>query len=451
MHSVGFLLTIILLLSITGCTDLTSTFKKIAAQASDKVASLNKNHSSAEISGTPVYSPLMVGSPLDPTPPPPGTVLGPPLAPPIAVVAVQPVDFESARAAARAQGKDISFVKVGFHLGPGGNANGWGEYVRKLNTAGVPVFVKSVDNGGPIWEVQQIMKENENAGRDIPHTLVYRSTDKGFEDIYYDLSLSPEEAASRNWQANRDAIPRELDKKYFWLETLNEPGRYGFDGNLQIERLARFSLASAKLAVAQGYKYAALSFSTGVPEVGAWPAASGGSQPNDWEHPAMLDFLRYAGQHRDQVAISLHEYSLTNDYIGNGYPYLVGRFQALFDTADRYGIPRPTVLITEWGWEYNSVPEPIPAREDISWASWLYAAYPEVLGASIWYLGPGFGGIANLAQRLIAPMSDYAASNYFIIETGKGRIDSSLFVPNPPTLWEPNLEVTPFPRPQFME
>ncbi|MEZ4516202.1 MAG: hypothetical protein R3C44_04955 [Chloroflexota bacterium] len=29
----------------------------------------------------------------------------------------------------------------------------------------------------------------------------------------------------------------------------------------------------------------------------------------------------------DQVAIALHEYSLTNDYISAGYPSLVGRFR----------------------------------------------------------------------------------------------------------------------------
>ncbi len=95
----------------------------------------------------------------------------------------------------------------------------------------------------------------------------------------------------------------------------------------------------------------------------------------------MLEFLRYAGEHKDQVAIALHEYSLTvkcvappcNEPPDEGepdfipYPYLIGRLQALFDTADRHGIPRPTVLITEWGWEYNAVPEPEKALEDIAW------------------------------------------------------------------------------------
>jgi len=453
-----------LALVVVGCSALPAAVRDSAFA---KAISMRTGDFVPAPAGTPNFVPVALGSPFDPTATPTptatiGSALGPPLPPPIPVRGRQPVDFEAARATAQAQGKDIAFVKIGFHLGPGGNANGWGDYVRKLDSAGVPVFVKSVDVAGPIYEVQEIMKANERAGRHIPHILVYRSTDKGFEDIYYDLSLSPEEAAEKSWRVNRNAVPRELDKNYYWLETLNEPGRYGFDDKLQIERLGRFSLATAKLAVAEGYKYAALAFSTGLPEVGDWPTASTTlNNPNDWEDPAMLEFLRYAGEHKDQVAVALHEYSLTIDCIAPPcvssspdsphapYPYLVGRLQGLFDTVDRHGIPRPTVLITEWGWEPTSVPEPEKALEDIAWASRLYAAYPEVLGAAIWYLGAWPNDMANQTQRLIAPLADFAASNYFIITPGIGRIDPFLFAPNPPTLRGsgPGNWPTPNPRP----
>jgi hypothetical protein len=374
------------------------------------------------------YAPAIFGSPLEITPTPEPTpipTLGPPLPPPTLVVAMPPIDFEAARATAQAQGLEIAFVKIGFHRGPAGNANGFGDYLRKLNDAGVPFFVKSAAAEGPIYEAQLIMKENEAAGRFVDHTLVYREVGTEFEAPFYNLSLSPEEAAEVSWQINRDAVAPELDKNYFWLETLNEPGRYGDDGQLQIERLGRFSLATAKLAVAEGYKYAAFSFSFGLPE------------KEDWEDPAMLDFLRYAGEHPNQVAVALHEYSGTISSIqvplpiSEGYPYRVGRFQELFDVCDQYGIPRPTVLITEWGWEYNRVPDVNQAMLDINWASWLYAAYPQVKGASIWYLGGGsqFGDIANQTQRLIAPMADYAVSHYYIIDPGIGQIDPSIFLP----------------------
>jgi hypothetical protein len=39
----------------------------------------------------------------------------------------------------------------------------------------------------------------------------------------------------------------------------------------------------------------------------------------------------------------------------------------------------------------------------------------EVLGAAIWYLGPGFGGIAGHAQKLIAPLTEYALQTYFVV------------------------------------
>lgn len=359
-----------------------------------------------------------------------------PLPPPTVVTGVPPIDFVAASSAAQAQGREITYTKIGFHTGPGGNANGLGDWMRRLNDAGIPFFLKSVDAAGPIWEAQQLMQANEVAGRDVPHTLVFRLTDPRYEAPFYNSGVSPETAAAVSWQVNRDGLPPELDKRYVWLETLNEPGRYGADGQLQIERLGRFSLATAKLAVAEGYRYAALSWSTGVPE------------PADWEHPAMLTFLRYAGEHPDRVAVALHEYSLVNEDIGRIYPYLVGRFQTLFDVCNRHDIPRPTILITEWGWEYDSVPEPGVAMEHIAWAAWLYAAYPEVKGAAIWYLGPQFGGIANKAQRLIAPLTDYALSHYFVYTPGRGRIDAALF--RPPwqmLLASPDAAPTPFPRP----
>ena len=400
--------------------------------------------SEAAISAPLGYVPAAFGSPLDPTATPTATPaptpqIGPPLPAPTVVVAMPPIDFEAAREEAQAKGLDLAFVKIGFHTGAGGNTQGIGDYFRKLNDAGVPIFLKSVDDPGKLIELQGIMKENEANGREVPHILVYRLTDSRFEAPYYDLSLSPEEAAAVSWELHRSNWSSQLDKKYVWFETHNEPGRYGYDGKLQIERLGRFSLATAKLAVAQGYRYAALGWSTGVPEA------------EDWEDPAMLAFLRYAADHPDQVAVALHEYSLESEYIGNGYPYLVGRFQALFEACDKHGIPRPTVLITEWGWTHDTVPEPVQAIEDIAWASWLYAAYPTVKGAAIWYLGRGDNGIHNQTQQLIAPLADYAVSHYFLYTPGIGQIDAEIFRPNPPTLlgldwWRE--EPTPAPQPR---
>jgi hypothetical protein len=392
------------------------------------------------------FIPALFGSPLDPTPTPEptitptpeatpgGTALPPPLPAPTTIVSEAPVDFEAARAEAQKKGLDLAFVKIGFHVAATGNANGLGDWERKLNDAGVPIFLKSADAGGPLYEVQQLMKANEAVGRFVPHTLVFRLTDREYELPFYNYDITPEEAAAISWALNRDNFPKQLDKEYVWFETLNEPGRYGDDDNLQIERVARFSLASAKLANSEGYRYVAMSWSPGVPE------------REDWEHPAMLDFLRYAGENPDTVAVGLHEYSQSGDFLTwapnpnpppdgtSTYPYLLGRFQMLFDVCDQYGIPRPTVMFTEWGWAHDSVPEPAEAIADIAWASWMYAAYPQVRGAAIWYLGKGTNHIDDQTQRLIAPLADYSVSHYFNYTPGIGQIDAEIFRPLVPTL-----------------
>lgn len=440
----GILIVLALSLVIAGCTALSSATGELPVRASGEVPEVVTPDLTTLGSEAEYIAPIM-GSSEEPTPgPTPVPTLGPPLPPPTVVVALPPIDFDAARADAQSKGLDIAFTQIGFHVAVGGNQEGLREYMTQLNDAGVPIFLKSVNSAGQLYEVQKLMKENEAAGREVDHTLVFRFTDPQFEAPFYNYEAEPEIVAEYQWNLNRANFPPELDPSIVWFETINEPGRIGHHGEVQIERLARFSLATAKLAVAEGARYAALSFSNGVPSIGGVDD-QGNPLPNDWEDPAMLEFLRYAGEHPDHVAIALHEGSFTTEIISLNYPYLVGRFQALYDTCDKYGIPRPTVLITEWGWEYNHVPEPVPALEDIAWASWLYAAYPQVKGAAIWFLGPNFGEIDDEAQRLIAPLADYAVSHYYIIDPGIGRIDPEIFRPNPPTLL--NIESLTIPTP----
>lgn len=340
-----------------------------------------------------------------------------PLPPPIPVFAPPPIDFDAVRAAAEAQGLELSFNKIGFHVGVGDSDGGpveWKkpikQWIETMDAAGVPVFLKSANNAEPLYIAQELMKQSG-----VDHILVYRDAGRDLKEHEY--SLPPETAAQLLWERNRDAFPPELDPSVVWIETINEP-----DKN-RAEWLAQFSLETARRAVAEGYKYAAFSWAPGEPE------------PFHWDSPAMLEFLRFAAQHPDQVAVALHEYSLVGDYIGGPaeYPWLVGRFQKLFAVCDRYNIPRPTVLITEWGWEYDGIPSVAEAMEDIAWASWLYAAYPQVKGAAIWYLGPGFSDIDKQVTELIPPLTDFSLSNYYLVTPGWGPIDEGIFRPNPPT------------------
>jgi hypothetical protein len=266
-----------------------------------------------------------------------------------------------------------------------------------LDAAGVPFFLKSVDSAGQIWEAAQL-----KAASGVPHVLVYRrSTGSGWNWDVPDYNKTPFDAAVEHWQRQREEFPPELEpyKDLIWIETINE-----VDKN-RSEWLGEFAYHTAQMAIDQGFNWAAFGWSAGEPE------------REHWEGPWMQKFLSLAGQHPNRIAVALHEYSYVQDNLDRLYPHLVGRFQMLYDVCDTKGIPRPKVLVTEFGWVYDDISNSVQqAMEvDLPWAAGLYADYPNVLGAAIWYLGPGFGGIANQAQKLIAPLTEYALQNYFVI------------------------------------
>lgn len=301
------------------------------------------------------------------------------------------LDFALLQTQLRAQGQELGYVKIGFHTAIGGNSQGLDEWMHQLDAAGVPFFLKSVDNAQPLFFAQELMKQSG-----VPHTLVFRRATGDIYDVpNYDLP--PDQAAREHWERHMAVWPPELDPGLVWLETMNE-----VDKN-RAEWLAQFALTTAELALASGHKWAAFGWASGEPE------------PAQWQSPAMLQFLRLVAQHPDQLAIALHEYSYTMSNIADQYPYKVGRFLELFRICDANAIPRPTILITEWGWTYEEVPSPDQAMRDIAWASHLYAPFPQIKGAAIWYLGGGFSDIANLAQQLIAPVMSYALTDYFVI------------------------------------
>ena len=97
----------------------------------------------------------------------------------------------------------------------------------------------------------------------------------------------------------------------------------------------------------------------------------------------------------------------------------------------------------------------MPQRPQTPLEQLLWDADLDLLGSDDFWelnrLGPQFGGIANKAQRLIAPLGDYAVSHYFIYDPGIGRIDPALFYPPWRSATESILAApTPFPRPRQM-
>jgi len=304
----------------------------------------------------PVYLPLVLK---------PLSTLGEPLPPPIPMTGTPPIDFGTIRTQLLANGQDLAFVKVGFHVGSLGyvDVTPLCNALSDLDAAGVPFFIKTVDTTGQCFYEAHQIAENSS----VPHTLVYRRAgepDEGWDVPNY--TLSPQQAAAIHWDRHRNHFDGTgLDPSLVWIETINEVDKE------RSEWLAEFALATADLVLAEDkpYRWAAFGWSSGEPE------------PDDWEGDEMLNFLRLAGEHPDRIAIALHEYSYNVEDIANNpliapYPWLVGRFQILFQVCDAYNIPRPTVLITEWGWEYQDVPDPSTAMDHIAWASWMYAAYP---------------------------------------------------------------------------
>jgi hypothetical protein len=45
----------------------------------------------------------------------------------------------------------------------------------------------------------------------------------------------------------------------------------------------------------------------------------------------------------------------------------------------------------------------------------MYAPYPEIKGAAVWYLGGGYEDIAVKTQRLVLPLTEYSMGNYYAI------------------------------------
>jgi outer membrane biosynthesis protein TonB len=303
--------------------------------------------------------------------------------------------------------------KIGFHTGPAGNPTGIGDWMRALDKARIPFCLKSADHYGTIFEAQELMKKSSEIGvSPVPHVLIFRfSSEKDGYD--YDVppyknpkyADDPEGGARLHWRKTLAKLPPEFDKKRVWLEVINE-----VDKNL-CDWLGRFAVQIAKLAQRDGYKVSLFSWSSGEPE------------PSCWETPGMLAYLRICAKRPSQVAVALHEYSFVENDIFDQFPFKIGRFQYLFQVCDKHNIPRPRVHITEWGWQYDSVPPPEKAIKDIQKAGELYAPFPEIEGAAIWYLGHGYADIANKAQRLIKPVTEFTLKHRFEVAEGSDKID----------------------------
>ena len=248
----------------------------------------------------------------------------------------------------------ITYPKFGFHTGSaGGNPTGIGDHLRTLDAAGIPVFIKAADSTIGIDDALALPNP-----QGVEHTIVYRRSKAGTNDGYdYDVpdyQKEPSQAAAQHWAKHLAKFPPQIvaNKSRVWVEIINEvrkensPGDTMYNNMEAADWLGLFGVAVAGLAMSAGYNVALFGWSAGEPEY------------EHWTKPGMLQFLQVAAANPKRVAVALHEYSYEVTNILDGYPNKIGRYAKLHQACDDNGIDRPTILITEWGWTLNDVPEP---------------------------------------------------------------------------------------------
>ena len=295
-------------------------------------------------------------------------------------------------------GPQIAYVKVGFHAGVGGNRAGIGDYFARLDAAGVPFTIKSVDDVGLVVEAAQYARQSG-----VKHNIILRFTRPG--GVIHDLpnfDLPPEQAAQEHWGRVRGSIPPEFEpyKDLIWIEPTNE-----IDTHTKADWLGWFCYYIGRLGMADGYKIALAGFNAGQPE------------PEHWELEGFRLFLQDCAANPERLAISLHEGKLgdMNAHPATFYPHLIGRFTWLYEVVDQMGIARPTTFISEWAWSYNDMPGVSQAMEDVEWLSELIAPYSTLRGVFLWNLAGGgqWSTLPNKLQKLIVPITDYAVATRF--------------------------------------
>jgi hypothetical protein len=172
---------------------------------------------------------------------------------------------------------------IGFHYSVGGNKNGIGDFMKKLNEAGIPFLMKGADDAGLCFEGQELGKRTG-----VNNWLIYRVSTAGQPNgVAYDVpdyAKSPRDAAEEHWNKTVAKWPRELDKAIVWMEPINEPRAKLSPGDIQWQNmhptdwLGAFMVEYAKIANGNGYKVCGPSFNSGEPEV---------CTSNDYELPGM--------------------------------------------------------------------------------------------------------------------------------------------------------------------
>jgi len=234
------------------------------------------------------------------------------------------------------------------------------------------------------------------AGEVLNHggECAFRWTGPEFE--FLDYTLSPQDAANQHMSIILDRIALAADfRPELWLVSVNEPDK------ARSAWIGQTCFHIGELMLEHGLKWLAPAWSGGEPEPYQW---------DGWQN-----YLRLCAQYPDRLGVAVHEYTF-NTLVSPrmAAPHLIGRFQWLHDFCDAQGIARPTIWVTEWGWEYENVPSPETAIADIEWTyANLLAHNPNVKAICIWYLGSGFAKIADQAVKIMPHLQNWLVTRDF--------------------------------------
>ena len=139
---------------------------------------------------------------------------------------------------------------IGLHLGPNKSFEETRRYLNELNNAGIPFFIKSVDDAGGFFEEAV----NIARGSDVPHVLVFRLTNT--PDYTYDTPpyhLDPPTAAREHWGKTLSRLPAFVkeNKDIIWVETENEVDKGRADW------LGHYAKAMGDIMYIDGYRHVA--------------------------------------------------------------------------------------------------------------------------------------------------------------------------------------------------
>lgn len=277
-----------------------------------------------------------------------------------------------------------------MHIGSGGNADGLGDAFRRLDEAGIPTAVMSAD-AFP-YDFQEITKSSS-----VDHFVGYRksvnvegqippSGDVNVPNYDYPPDIASQEHT--NWHINH--LPPEMDGDVTWFTDINEPRHKEEDHPGITEWLAEYSIKAAEISWNRGYKYFALNFAAGNHPL--WDDAG----------PKMRELYQLAADNPHRLMIGTHEYSWTVSDIMAGHGWLVGRI--VDEVLDH--MPDVPIVVSEFGWSETEVPEPAQAMQDYMTVAETYYNRSGLKYACTWYCGPGYKDIADLTQRLIAPLTE---------------------------------------------